>query len=197
MDRLARQLQFILEIDRLKQVLRRSYITGGSRRENSAEHSWHVAVMAAVLAEHALEPVDVGRVIGMMLVHDIVEVDAGDTFCYDVVGYEDKADREMMAADRIFGLLPADQAVHFRGLWDEFEARETAEAKYAAALDRLMPLMHNVQTQGRTWQEHGVTYEQVIERNRHMAEGAPELWKFAKDMIDKAVEDGYLAKCKA
>jgi len=129
----------------------------------------------------------------MVLVHDIVEIDAGDTYCYDDAGARDKPEREQRAADRLFGLLPADTGRHLRGLWEEFEARVTPEARYAAALDRLQPLLHNHGTQGRAWQEHGVRATQVRDRNRHIAEGAPVLWEFAARLIDDAVARGYLA----
>ncbi len=193
-ERLRRQIEFILEIDKLKSVMRRSYLLDGSRHENSAEHSWHLAVMALVLAEHANEPVDVCHVLKMLLVHDIVEVDAGDTYCYDDAANRDKAERERRAAERLFGLLPPDQGEELRALWEEFEARRTPEAKFAAALDRLMPLMHNVFTRGRSWQEHGVTRDQVEARNRPMAEGAETLWAFASRLIQQAVDEGLLAE---
>ena len=192
-ERLEKQIAFILEIDRLKQVLRQSYITGGSRRENSAEHSWHLALMALVLAEYAHASVDMTRVLKMLLVHDLVEIDAGDTFCYDDKAAADKPEREARAAERIFGLLPADQQKELRGLWDEFEARTTREAQFAGALDRLMPLMHNYTSQGRTWQEHGVQSEKVMERNRHIKDGSDTLWSFARKLIEDAVAKGYLA----
>ena len=192
-DRLHDQIRFILEIDRLKGVLRRSYLLDGSRRENSAEHSWHVAVMAAVLAEHANEPVDIGRVVRMLLAHDIVEVDAGDTFAYDDAGAESKAERERQAAARIFGLLPRDQGDELRLLWEEFDAARTADARFAAALDRLMPVLHNVHTRGRSWREHGVTADRVIGRNARMADGSRELWEYARGLIESAVESGALA----
>ena len=192
-DRLQRQIQFILEIDKLKSVLRQTWLIDQSRRENDAEHSWHLAVMAVVLAEHARgEGLDLSRVIEMLLVHDLVEIDAGDTFAYDREGNLDKEDRETKAADRIFAILPADQAARLRALWEEFETRRTPEARYAAALDRLQPLMHNYYTEGRAWREHGVTREQVIARNRHIAEGASALWEFAEGLIDDAVRKGYL-----
>ena len=192
-DRLARQIAFLLEIDQLKTVLRRSYLVDGTRLENSAEHSWHLAVMAMVLAEHAAAPVDSLRVLKMLLAHDIVEVDARDTYVYDEVGALDKAEREGQAADRIFGLLPPDQEQELRGLWDEFEARETPEAKFAAALDRLMPLLHNYQTQGRSWQEHGIVRRQVLTLNAHIADGSEALWRFAQSLIEEAVTKGYLS----
>ena len=192
-QRLQQQIDFILEIDRLKTIGRRTYLTDTSRFENSAEHSWHIAVMAMVLAEHANEDgLDLFRVIRMMLLHDLVEIDAGDTFAYDDQARQDKAEREEAAADRIFRLLPADQAEKFRALWEEFEARQTAEARFAAALDRLQPLLHNLFTKGKSWQEHGVTKDQVTGLNRHMAEGAADLWDYAAAAIDRAVARGHL-----
>jgi putative hydrolase of HD superfamily len=191
--RLDQQLGFVLEVDRLKGVLRQSLLRDGSRRENDAEHSWHLALMALVLAEHAAAPVELGRVLGMLVVHDIVEIDAGDTFVYDDAAQATKAQREEAAARRIFGLLPPAQGARLRGLWEEFEARETAEARFAAALDRLQPLLLNFHTGGATWRAHGVRRSQVIARNRSVAEGAPELWAYAARLIDEAVARGYLA----
>lgn len=191
-DRLARQLEFILEVDRLKSVLRRSLLVDGSRNENSAEHSWHIALMAVVLAEHADEVVDVARVVRMLLVHDVVEIDAGDTYVYDVEATSGKAEREGRAAERLFGLLPEDQAAEVRALWDEFERRATPEARFAHAIDRLQPLLHNFATQGRAWRHHGVTADRVESVNRHMAEGSERLWEHARRLIAEAVERGYL-----
>jgi putative hydrolase of HD superfamily len=192
-DRLARQMQFVVEVDKLKQVLRQTWLLDQSRRENDAEHSWHLALMVVVLAEYAAsEGLDLLRVLKMVLVHDLVEIDAGDTFVYDDQRARDKADRERRAADRIFDILPPDQATELRGLWEEFEARQTPESRFAAALDRLQPLMHNYHTQGRAWQAHGITSRQVVARNRHMIEGAPELWEYAETLISSAVERGYL-----
>ncbi len=193
MDQLTQQLQFIREIDKLKGVLRRSYIMDGSRRENSAEHSWHLALMALTLAEHANEPVDVSRVVKMVLIHDIVEIDAGDTFLYDQEGNATKADREQRAAARIFGLLPDPQQDELTALWQEFEARETADSRFANALDRLMPLLHNYYNQGKPWQAHGVTRDQVIDMVQHMAEGSTTLWDYAFNLLNDAVDKGYLA----
>lgn len=194
-DRLGQQIAFVLEIDKLKRVLRQTWHMDQSRKENSAEHSWHVAVMAVLLAEHAAEPeLDLARVVKMLLVHDLVEIDAGDTFVYDEAGAQDKPARERAAADRIFGMLPADQAAEVRGLWDEFEARRTPEARYAAALDRLQPLLHNYHTQGRAWREHGITADRVLATNCHIAEGAPRLWQLAERFIRDAVQKGYLAQ---
>jgi putative hydrolase of HD superfamily len=191
-DRLRDQIRFILEIDKLKGILRRSYLVDESRRENSAEHSWHVAVMAVVLAEHANEPVDVGRVVRMLLVHDIVEVDAGDTFVYDTAGADAKAEREQRAAERLFGLLPGEQGDELRSLWEEFEVANTPDARFAAALDRLMPVLHNVHTRGRSWREHGITADRVVGRNIRMAEGSRKLWEYARGLIENAVESGHL-----
>ena len=193
--RLDRQLAFLLEIDRLKQIRRQTLLTDRSRQENSAEHSWHMAVMAILFAENAAEDgLDLLRVLQMLLVHDIVEIDAGDTFCYDDDGRKDQRKREAAAADRIFGLLPEDQAADLRALWEEFEARQTPEARFAAALDRLQPLLHNLTTGGLQWRLHGVTRDQVIERNRVMKDGAPALWRRARALIEAAVEKRHLAR---
>ena len=194
-QRLEAQIGFILEIDRLKTISRRTYLTDKSRFENSAEHSWHIAIMAMVLADYANAPnIDLLRVIKMLLIHDLVEIDAGDTFVYDSDAGADKQDRELAAAERIFNLLPKDQSVHFRDLWDEFEERKTPEAKFAAALDRLQPLLHNLYTRGKSWQEHGVRKDQVVAINHHMADGAKDLWDFAAEWLEKAAAQGYLGE---
>ncbi|HUK14506.1 MAG TPA: HD domain-containing protein [Thermoanaerobaculaceae bacterium] len=192
-ERLERQIRFILEIDKLKEVLRRTYLTGSLRRENTAEHSWHVAVMALVLAEYADQPVDPARVVKMLLVHDIVEVDAGDTYVYDEAAVATRAEREERAAARLFGLLPSDQAAELAGLWREFDARRSADARFAAALDRIMPVLHNVATGGRSWREHGITADRVVARNRTIADGSAALWEYARRLIERAVADGVLA----
>jgi putative hydrolases of HD superfamily len=184
--RLRQQLEFILEIDALKGVLRRSYLIGNDRHENSAEHSWHLAVAAMLLAEHAKVAVEVSKVIRLVLVHDLVEIDAGDTFIYDEAGNVGKAAREQVAANRLFGLLPEDQAQEFMYLWREFEDRETPEAKFAFALDRLMPILHNVFTQGRSWKEHGIRQEQTLAKNRPIEEGSPILWQAAESLIKES-----------
>ena len=191
-ERLTQQIAFILEIDKLKSVLRRTYLLNEDRHENSAEHSWHLSVMALVLAEHASAEVNTVRVLKMLLVHDIVEIDAGDTFIYDTAGNDTKAAREQEAAQRIFGLLPSSQSAELQELWQEFEARETPEAKFAAALDRLMPLLHNYYTEGRSWREHSITKKQVMTLNRHMADGSQTLWDYAESLIDDAAAKGYL-----
>jgi putative hydrolase of HD superfamily len=195
-ERLSRQIAFILEIDRLKHVLRRSLTgsPGERRRENSAEHSWHLALMAVLLAEHANGAIDVSRVVKMVLVHDLVEIDAGDSYCYDDRAALDKEAREQCAAERIFALLPEDQALEMRGLWDDFEARQTPEAKFANAIDRLQPVMLNHYSQGQAWRENGVTRDRVIARNRPIEEGSAGLWAFARGLIEDAVKKGYLEK---
>ena len=190
--RLAQQLAFIIEIDRLKNVIRRAPLIDGSRRENSAEHSWHLALMAMVLAEHVDEPVDVGRTIRLVLVHDIIEIDAGDTFAFDLTGYLDKAEREEVAATRIFGLLPGDQAAEFRALWDEFEAGQTAEARYANALDRLMPLLHNYLNEGGVWRENGIGADKVRQRMAPVEQVSAELGELVESFVQAAVEHGYI-----
>jgi putative hydrolase of HD superfamily len=190
--RLAQQIQFIVEIDKLKQIIRRSYLIGGERLENSAEHSWHIAVMAMLLAEYAPAPVDLLRVIKMLLVHDIVEIDAGDTYVYDQASLVSQAERERQAAERLFGLLPEDQAREFDQLRLEFEARQTPEAKFARAMDRLMPLLHNYHSQGKSWQENGIKQAQVLALTGIVADGSDELWQFARSLIEDAVGKGYL-----
>lgn len=185
MTRLDQQLSFIVELDKLKSVIRQTLLLNTSRRENSAEHSWHLATMAVVLQEYAEEPVDLLRTIKMLLIHDVVEIDAGDTFAYDTAGYADKDAREQKAAERIFGLLPTVQGREFRELWEEFEARQTAESKYANALDRLQPLLHNERTQGGTWRIHSVTKDKVIKRMEPIKIGMPRIYP----LVEKAIEE--------
>jgi putative hydrolases of HD superfamily len=193
MTRLDQQLNFILEIDKLKSILRQTPITGPEpRQENDAEHSWHIAVMASLLAEYASFAVDVPRVMQMLLIHDIVEIDAGDTFAYDTAGYSDKEERERLAADRLFGLLPAGQASEFRALWDEFEAVATPESRYANALDRLQPLLLNSRTGGGSWRNHHITRAQVLTRMEPIRTGAPELWPAVLAIVDDASARGWL-----
>ena len=194
-DRLARQIEFLVEIDKLKQVYRQTWLMDRSRRENDAEHSWHLAVLAVLLAEYAAEPgLDLLKVLKIVLIHDLVEIDAGDTYAYDADRQQDQAQRERTAADHIFAILPPDQAAEFRAYWDEFEARETPEARFAAALDRLQPLLHNYYTEGKAWREHGITSDQVFARNRPAADGSPVLCQYAESLIRDAVEKGYLAE---
>ena len=191
--RLTQQVQFILEIDKLKHVFRQTLLTDQSRYENDAEHSWHLAVMAILLAEYATEPqLDLPRVMKMVVIHDLVEIDAGDTFCYDQEAVETQLERERAAADRIFGMLPPDQKNEFRALWDEFEARTSVESKFANALDRLQPLLHNLNTDGGSWRAHDVTIDRVVKRCSPIGDGAPALWAAAHEWIKDAVKDGLL-----
>jgi putative hydrolase of HD superfamily len=194
MTRLEQQIQFVLEIDKLKSVIRRSYLINGQRRENTAEHSWHLAMLALILAEHANEPVDLLRVLKMVIVHDIVEIDAGDTFLFDTTGAQDKTAREQLAADRLFGLLPEDQAVELRQLWDEFEARETADSHFANALDRLMPLLHNYHAGGRTWQENGIVSSQIEWVHGRIGEGSHTVAELSRMVVATAVAEGILKR---
>ncbi len=191
-DRLERQIRFVMELDKLKSVIRRTLILGGVRDENSAEHSWHLALMAVLLAEYADQPVDLARVVKMALVHDVVEIDAGDTFCYDEQACRDKDAREQQAAERIFNLLPADQAAEFRALWEEFEARVTPESRFANAMDRLQPLLLNYHAEGKSWRAHGVTSDRVIKRCQPIEEGSKHLWDYGRSLIEAAVEKGYV-----
>ena len=196
--RLAGQLEFIETIDHLKQIYRRNLVTGGwqdsgeDRRENTAEHSWHIAVSAMVLAEYAAEPPDVPRVVQMLVVHDLIEVYAGDTFCYDETGYQDKAQRERESANRIFGLLPKDQETALRGLWEEFEAGTTVDARFANVADRFQVLLQNRRTNGGTWRIYEVRREQVLKRMAPIHDAAPGLWPTVLEIIDKAHADGLL-----
>ncbi|HLN22495.1 MAG TPA: HD domain-containing protein [Patescibacteria group bacterium] len=190
-DRLTAQLAFLAEIDKLKAIIRQTPLIDGSRRETDAEHSWHVAMMALMLAEHADEPVDAARVVKMLLVHDVVEIDAGDTFIYDDAGNADKAEREQRAADRLFGLLPADQGAELRALWDEFEARETADSRFAAAIDRFAPILNNHLSGGLSWQANGVQPDKVFIFNEPRIGGASKaLWERTRAMVEESVGRG-------
>lgn len=192
-ERLRRQVEFLVEVDKLKEVFRQTVLVNSRRAENSAEHSWHFALMVVTLAEHSNhQPLDVLRVLKMVLIHDLVEIDAGDTFAYDTKNMADQHEREARAADRIFGLLPADQAADFRALWDEFEAQATPEARFAAACDRFHPMLLNCRTEGHAWRKHGITADRVLARNAHVANGSSELWAYAVKMIDEAVAKGHL-----
>jgi len=191
-------MRFVSEAGRLKAVLRQTRLTEPARQENSAEHSWHLAVMALVLADHAPPGTDLGRVIAMLLVHDQVEIDAGDLFLYaDEAQHARQDEAERAAADRIFALLPAGQAIRIRGLWDEFEERATQEARFARALDRLQPMLANMTVGGDTWIEHGVTADQVLVKVQLIEDGSPELGQFARELVDQAVRDGLLAPALA
>ncbi len=191
-DRLKSQIEFILEIDKMKNLYRQTYVLHEDRKENDAEHSWHLAILAFMLAEYANNPVDVLKTMKMVLIHDIVEIDAGDTYCYDEEGNQSKAEREEKAAKRIFGLLPDDQSTEFYVLWREFEECSTPEAKFASVLDRLQPILLNYTKKGISWKEHGIFKEQVIKRTLHSKEISDELFKVINAVIDDAADKGYL-----
>ena len=193
-ERLARQVEFIAECDKLKEIFRQTSNTQSRRAENDAEHSWHLCLCVIVLAEHAnARGLDVLRVLKMVILHDLVEIDAGDTFGYDTAGQVDQHARECRAADRIFGLLPKDQGRAFRALWDEFEAQETPEAKFALAVDRFQPVLLNCRTEGGGWKRHGVTQDRVVARNSKIAAGSTALWTHVERMIQDVVDKGHLA----
>ncbi|MGC4000562.1 MAG: HD domain-containing protein [Anaeromyxobacter sp.] len=194
MDALLRQLGFIREIDKLKTILRKTRLICVDRRENDAEHSWHLAMMAVVLAEHANEPIDLLRVMKMVLIHDVVEIDAGDTFIYDTTRSHANTEAERQGAQRIFGLLPAPQAAELIALWEEFEAGRTADARFAKALDRLEPILQNAANRGGTWVEFGVDYERVHEKKQAIQHGSEALWAFTERLLQECVEQGFLKK---
>jgi putative hydrolase of HD superfamily len=194
-DRFRQQIEFILEVDKLKNVLRKTILMDRSRRENSAEHSWHIALTVLILSEYAKDSdVDLFRVMKILLIHDLIEIDAGDTYCYDDQARKDQARREKKAADRIFNLLPADQAKTLRELWDEFEERSTPESRLANALDRLQPFLHNYFTEGQIWQENNIKSAQVKARMHPVDDGAPVLWNYVSSLIEDGVKKGFLAE---
>ena len=192
LTRLHQQMAFILEIDKLKHILRRTPLLDNSRRENDAEHSWHLAMMAIVLAEYAAPDVNISRVIRMVLLHDVVEIDAGDTFLYDHAHTESKAEREKQAADRIYGLLPDDLAAELMGLWLEFEARKTPDAKFAACMDRIQPILHNYFTQGGTWKQADISHDQEMSYMLFIKETSEPLFAVVETLLSGAVEEGFL-----
>ncbi len=192
-ERMRKQISFIMEVDKLKTILRRNHITS-HRRENTAEHSWHITMFAMILAEYACHEIDMLKVMKMLLIHDIVEIDAGDTFVYDTAGATDKMQRERLAAERLFGILPDDQRDELHCLWLEFEYRQSPESQFAAALDRLNPMLMNVYSDGKTWIDHSITVDQVYDHNKHIAEGSQDLWDFAQQLIKFAAEQQYLQR---
>ncbi len=191
MTRLEQQLQFICEIDKVKNIFRQSYLTEGNRKENDAEHSWHIALMAVILKEYVPEA-DVAKVITMVLIHDLVEIDAGDTYAYDEEGAKTKRDRESACADRLFGMLPKEQGTMLRNLWEEFEAYETIDAKYAHLLDNLQPMLLNDATKGVSWKEHKVKKSQIYKRNEHIEETSKEIWEYMKQIVEKQIQLGNI-----
>ncbi len=192
-DRLTHQVAFLLEADKLKTVVRRTPIADNSRLENSAEHSWHLTLAALTFWEYAPDGADLFHASRMLVVHDLVEVDAGDTFAYDISAQHGKADRERLAAERLFGLLPPDQAIELRTLWEEFEAQETPSARYANALDRFQPLLLNMRSGGGSWTAHNVMRSQVLRRMEPIRAWMPRAWPFVLDVIDQACAAGFIA----
>ncbi len=191
-ERLQKQLDFLLEIDKEKQIFRQTHILGYGRRENDAEHAWHMAVMAFVLAEYVDDPVDVLRVVQMVLIHDLVEIYAGDTYAYDEEAKATQKDRELAAADRIFGMLPEDQGRQMREVWEEFEAYETAEARFAHLLDNYQPLSLSDANGGQDWVSHGVTRSQILKRNERALDVSEAMGRVIRQVIDKNVEKGTI-----
>jgi putative hydrolase of HD superfamily len=192
-ERLEKQMAFIREIDKEKQIFRQSYVTDGTRKENDAEHAWHMAIMTFLLSEYANEEIDVLKTIRMILIHDIVEIDAGDTYAYDDSAKATQREREERAADRLFGMLPEDQAQELRALWEEFEAAETKEARFARTMDNVQPLLLNDATGGKAWEEHDVPLSKIMKRNERTARGSEALWEYSRDaLIKKNVEEGHI-----
>lgn len=192
-ERLDKQFDFLREIDKEKFIGRQTYLSDGVRKENDAEHAWHMAIMTILLSEYANEKIDVLKTITMLLIHDLVEIDAGDTYAYDEEGKKTQAEREARAAERIYGLLPEDQGRKLHELWLEFEAQETPEAKFARTMDNIQPMMLNAATDGKAWLEHGVKLSQILGRNAHTAEGSKELWNYAREhFIEPNLQSGHI-----
>jgi putative hydrolase of HD superfamily len=191
-NRLEKQMAFALETDKCKQIFRQTYISDASRKENDAEHGFSLALMCSLLAEYAEEPIDKLRTMEMVLIHDLVEIDAGDTYAYDEAAHLDKRQREEKAAHRIFGMLPEDQCVYYRKLWEEFEAYETPEAKFAHTLDNAQPMMLNDATDGLAWREHEVRSEQIYKRNKRTREGSGTIWSFLQNIIKRNIQKGNI-----
>lgn len=193
-ENLLKQVAFIKEIDKLKYIQRKTKLFGSDRCENDAEHSWHLAIMTLILAEHSDKPIDVLKVVKMVLIHDIVEIDAGDTFLYDTTQNHTNTELELLAAQRIFGLLPDAQAAEFVSLWQEFEEGKTDEAKFAKTMDRFEPLLQNTSNNGGTWTEFNVPYQKVYEKKKAIKKGSATIWAYAENLINESVEKGILKK---
>ncbi|MFD2937917.1 HD domain-containing protein [Spirosoma flavum] len=191
-NQLSQQIDFIKEIDKLKYIQRKTKLFNSDRNENDAEHSWHLAMMAIVLSKHANVPINVLKVLKMLLIHDIVEIDAGDTFMYDTQKNHDNSDEERIAANRIFGMLPQDQAQEFIAIWEEFEEQKTDEAKFARAMDRLEPLLQNVSNEGGTWREFDVAFDKVYQKKQAIKHGSESIWAYAEQLLHTSVENGIL-----
>lgn len=193
-QRLQKQLEFCLKLDEAKNILRQTHLSHHGRRENDAEHAWHMAVMAYVLRDYANEPVDVGKLLIMCLIHDIVEIEAGDTYAYDEAGKKTQAEREAAARDKLFGMLPADQAAELAGLFDEFDEGKSPEARFANAMDNLQPLILNHSNGGKDWTDHQVTYDQVFQRQSRTEAGSKVLFDYTQQVLDDHVKKGNLRK---
>ncbi len=193
-DNLLKQIAFIKEIDKLKYIQRKTKLFNSDRHENDAEHSWHLAMMTIVLAEHSDNPIDVLKVLKMVLIHDLVEIDAGDTFIYDATKSHTNTDEELIAAKRIFGLLPEEQAEEFIKIWEEFEEGISDDAKFAKAMDRFEPLLQNTSNNGGTWAEFNVPYEKVYDKKKAIKSGSTTIWNYAEDLINESVDKGILMK---
>ncbi|MPW25739.1 HD domain-containing protein [Alkalibaculum sp. M08DMB] len=193
-NRILKDIEFIVEIDKMKSILRQTKIIGENRREDDAEHSWHIAVMAMILCEYANDKIDIGKVIKMVLIHDLVEIYAGDTFCYDKEGNLGKRDREIAAADKIYGMLQDDKRKELRALWDEFEEMNTPESLFAASMDRLQPMLNNYHSDGGTWKKYKVTRSQVYNRIAPVKKSSDQIWDYIKFMIEDAYAKGLLEK---
>lgn len=192
-ESLEKQFAFIEELDKEKFIFRQTYLTDGKRKENDAEHAWHMAVMALILSQYSNEKIDLLRTISMILIHDVVEIDAGDTYAYDEKSKKTQSERELLASERLFGILPEEQAKYFKSLWLEFETQETPEAKFARAMDHIQPIMLNSMANGKSWVEHSVHLHQILKRNENTANGSEILWKYAKEnFIDKNVQNGKI-----
>lgn len=192
MTRLEKQIQFIVEVDKVKNIFRQTYLSDGERKENDAEHSWHLALSAILLKEYVSEEVDLLKVITMVLIHDLVEIDAGDTYAYDSAGAKDKREREEKAADRIFSILPTEQGQYFRELWEEFEEYETEEAKYAHLLDNFQPMLLNDATKGKSWSEHQVKKQQIYKRNERIEETSETIWGEMQRIVEENIQLGNI-----
>lgn len=193
-DRIKKDIEFIVELDRMKSILRQTSLIGEDKREDDAQHSWHIAVMTMVLSDYSNKEFDVNRAIKMLLIHDLVELYAGDTFCYDAKGNEDKSERELAAADRVFGMLDKSKGSFLRELWDEFEEMETPEAKFAASMDRLQPMLNNYYNGGGTWRKFGVAQQDILKRIGPLKETSDQLWQFVENMIEDAYQKGLISK---
>jgi len=193
-EKLIKDIEFIVELDRMKSILRQTSLIGEDKREDDAQHSWHISVMAMILSEYANEDIDVCKVIKMLLTHDLVELYAGDTFCYDKVGNQDKKQRELAAADKIYGMLDEEKGKELRKLWDEFEEMETPEALFAASMDRLQPMLNNYYNNGGTWRKFNVAQSDIYKRISPVKKSSDELWNFVEYMLEDAFEKGLISK---